>query len=330
MAEIKPLKLTDLGGGAGKLEEFAVGDTLPPSMLPPNSAGGSKNKIINGNFDVWQRGITFNNPTTYTADRWSVNPNSLSGGATYSVFQAQAAQDLVAWGAYNVIRISVSVVGSMSYIDLSQPIENVGTLQGKPITVSFLHRFGTTAKSIGVYFVQNFGVGGSATVSGQIGATITGSNNAAFTKVAATGTLPSLSGKTIGAGSSVSILIRLLGIPNAGDWVDISQVQVEEGSVATPFEHRPYGQELALCQRYYEVLEARTGGYHTAGGYLRTSAYYKVTKRVSPSLTFVVVESSNAGTVGGDGNPSAVRYLHTVLSTGDVYTQSVITASAEL
>ena len=46
----------------------------------------------------------------------------------------------------------------------------------------------------------------------------------------------------------------------SGDYIEISQVQVELGKVATPFEHRSYAEELALCQRYYYRID---GGDYT-------------------------------------------------------------------
>jgi hypothetical protein len=110
----------------------------------------------------------------------------------------------------------------------------------------------------------------------------------------------------------------------------ISSAAFQAGVFAAQSEPRFFGQELALCQRYYEILEARTGGYHIGGNSLRTSAYYKVSKRATPTLTVVVTENSNAGTPIVDSTLSSLRYLHSVTVTGDSVTQSTITASAEL
>lgn len=64
----------------------------------------------------------------------------------------------------------------------------------------------------------------------------------------------------------------------------VSKVQLEFGSVATPFEQRPYGMELMLCQRYYEIgaCKAGMGGATTVS----TSVLYAVEKRATPSLTY--------------------------------------------
>ena len=62
--------------------------------------------------------------------------------------------------------------------------------------------------------------------------------------------------------------IHLTDTRNAGDWLETTGWQYEQGSVATPFEHRSYGEELALCQRYYEKFSADdgNGGYATFCG----------------------------------------------------------------
>lgn len=60
----------------------------------------------------------------------------------------------------------------------------------------------------------------------------------------------------------------------------VSRVQYEQGSVATPFELRPIGAELALCQRYYETN--MTGVWHSS---IWTSFYFKVVKRAVPTLS---------------------------------------------
>jgi len=61
--------------------------------------------------------------------------------------------------------------------------------------------------------------------------------------------------------------------------------QFEKGSTATTFDYRPYGTELALCQRYYQHRVPTWGTPRPNGYYIHSSAYFKVTMRASPSLT---------------------------------------------
>ena len=77
------------------------------------------------------------------------------------------------------------------------------------------------------------------------------------------------------------------------DYFAITGVQLEVGSVATPFEHRSYGEELALCQRYYQKLFSSTNyGYPTSSivmAYISTDAFGSVSfaqpMRAAPTLT---------------------------------------------
>ena len=73
-----------------------------------------------------------------------------------------------------------------------------------------------------------------------------------------------------------------------------TSVQLELGSVATPFEHRSYVEELALCQRYYEGSKINLRHFTTASGqYLRQIVQYAVEKRATPTVTGVQGSQSN-------------------------------------
>ena len=69
--------------------------------------------------------------------------------------------------------------------------------------------------------------------------------------------------------------------------IEITGIQLEVGSQATPFEHRSFGEEQALCQRYFEVLFAtRAATYASTGSYVQRQGHQmKVTKRALPTIT---------------------------------------------
>ena len=91
------------------------------------------------------------------------------------------------------------------------------------------------------------------------------------------------------------------GTAGTNDWFEVAEVQFERGSVATPFEHRSFGEELALCQRYFERMLINTGirnGTFSqwSNEQYQADIYYKVRKRDSPTVTYVSYQSNITGT----------------------------------
>ena len=138
---------------------------------------------------------------------------------------------------------------------LRQRIEGVDRVQGT-VTLSFWAK-GTNpgGGSFNITNRQDFGTGGSSSSVVDTGVgdfTVT----ASWAKKTFTFTPPSISGKTLGTNNNDYYELEVFRQP-AGDTstaaytIDIANVQLEVGSVATDFEHRSFGQELALCQRYY-------------------------------------------------------------------------------
>jgi hypothetical protein len=120
--------------------------------------------------------------------------------------------------------------------------------------------------------------------------------------------LPSITGKTLGTNGDDNVSFAFRAPSNAvGTW-NIASIQVEAGSVATPFEVRPFATELALCQRYYEqsyaagtapgtstnVGLALFYGASDASSNFDFTQRYSVPKRMIISPTFYL----NTGTIG--------------------------------
>ena len=112
----------------------------------------------------------------------------------------------------------------------------------------------------------------------------------------------------------------------------VANVQFESGSVATPFEQRPFGLELVLCQRYYEVTQVNAAGYGVAGMSWRTSVPFKVMKRVEPTILVVTQTGyTNIGTISTTGtNPNSVITSAQVVNNGAFALDTALNASAEL
>jgi hypothetical protein len=224
-----------------------------------------KNKIINGDFFVNQRGFTSTTTSsTYGFDRWFIG---YSGGTvTYSAQTFTLGTAPVAgYEGTNFARVvtaSQSAAGNFTY--LQQRIEDVRTFANQTVTVSFWAKAATGTPSVGVVFEQQFGTGGSGTVVTSGGTTAITTSWVRYSK---TISVPSIAGKTIGTGTvalnlglmtSVGTTISGAGYPAVGlqnETIDFWGIQVEAGSVATPFTTASgsIGGELALCQRYYAV-----------------------------------------------------------------------------
>lgn len=214
-----------------------------------------KNYLINGAFDFWQRGTTFTSPPnwTYSADRWLVG--AFSGAIGSVTQQALTPGEIPDFDGAYFIRIAT---GTATDLDIIQKIEDVRKMAGKTVTLSFWTRTSTATNASFDYaeFAQNFGSGGSGTVATGHNSVSNGTWGTSWTRCSVTFNVPSISGKTIGANSHIQLRIDINN-SFSGNW-DITGVQIELGSTATPFS-RAAGNiqaELAACHRYYQRYSA--------------------------------------------------------------------------
>lgn len=270
----------------------------------------SPNYIINGAFDIWQRGTSFTSGIGYTADRWT---NTTAPSATITR-TAVAHAGVVPEHIQYQVDISGGSVSTAGYSYYEQPIEDVRTLAGQTATLSFYAK-GSVAGTIGTTFIQNFGTGGSAslfTLGANFNITTT------WQRYSVTVSIPSVSGKTIGANSYLDFrFVRGLGtnyapttfgIPALVDYtgtLSVTGVQLEAGAQATTFRRNsPSIQgELAACQRYYETGDFNlVWAAYTANAYSRVVVPFKSTKRDGAStvtLTVDYLSNSNTPTLWG-------------------------------
>jgi hypothetical protein len=263
-------------GGVQRLLVDASGNaTFSADMRAASFNGGPlaglRNRIINGDFDVWQRGVVPFTLSNYGVDRWLHARNNTTQSVSRQSFTL--GQTAVPNEPTYFCRTAVtSVTGAANYALLLQRIEDVRTFAGQQVTLSLWAKADAT-RNISVELSQFFGNGGSpsAVVDG-LGVNKV-SIGTSWQKITVTTTLPSISGKTLGtnndhflginiwfdAGSTYNSRTSTLG-QQSGTF-DIAQVQLEPGPVATPFEHRSQSQELALCQRYFRKVTFAGGGY---------------------------------------------------------------------
>ena len=270
----------------------ALGDAIDTSVWNIGFGQAGKNKIINGDFNIWQRGTSFSgtNQLVYTADRWLLND---FGGQVSNVAQSTFTPGAAPVAGYeNQYFATWSRAGAGSATSyFTQKIEDVRTFAGQTVTFSFWAKAAAT-ESLDFYIDQNFGSGGSATV---------GSSSTIFTlttswvRYTATVALASISGKTVGTSSFLAPTFQMQTSQGAFT-IDIWGVQLEYGSKATPFETATgtIQGELAACQRYYWRTQ---GTFETIVSSSTSVVAYvpvPVTMRTTPTAVTNVTDGSYA------------------------------------
>jgi hypothetical protein len=254
-----------------------------------NFAAG-KNKVINGDFGIWQRGTSFSSASypTYYADRFygGTDGSGITRTVSQQTFTPGAAPVAGYEGKY-FLRVNQSVAGTGSgYNVLDTRIEDVQTLAGQTATYSFWAK-ADASRTISATFTQFFGTGGSSNVDVSLG---TFSLTTSWQRFTVTFSVPSISGKTIGTGSSIG---TRFGLPlNTVMSIDFWGLQLEAGSVATAFQTATgtIQGELAACQRYYyQITDGATFQPVATALYLTNSQIvipfdFKQTMRAKPTL----------------------------------------------
>lgn len=209
-----------------------------------------KNKLINGDFGVWQRGTSgFGLGAAFNADRWQFYRDG--SGATEAITQQTFTPGTAPISGYEgqyFWRYAATVAGTGgTERSLYTKMEDVRTFAGQTATLSFWAK-ADASRTITVSLQQNFGSGGSTAVTTSL---TSQSATTSWVRYSVTVNIPSIAGKTVGTSSYLQLT---MGFPiNVIETIDIWGVQLEAGSVATPFSTASgtIGGELALCQRYY-------------------------------------------------------------------------------
>jgi hypothetical protein len=302
MSTLKVNAILDASGG-----NTATINSMTPTA---DSLQGFRNRIINGAMVIDQRNagasVTPANQA-YTLDRWQ---SQLSQNSKYSIQQVTTASAGFS-NSLKVTSLSAYTVGSGDFFAVIQAIEGYniadlswGTASAKTVTLSFQVQSSLTG-TFGGSIVSGSGsypftyTIGSANTWTTISVVI--SANTTYAPTSTTNGVGIYVCFGLGVGSSISgtagswqsgFLESATGavsvVGTSGATFYITGVQLEVGSVATPFERRDYGRELAMCQRYYWKFSASTNSRYGAGlCYSTTSAVivapFPVTMRVGPS-----------------------------------------------
>lgn len=295
---------------------------------------GMRNALINGDFKVWQRGTTTTG-YAYSADRWlayqSASVNTISRQST----------SLNGFGyCARIQRNSGATSTGVSY--LVQAVESINgyQFQGKTATLSYYARAGANFSATSSVMFANIEIS-TGTDQNYIaawagGTTVAGPKvlTTSWQLFTVTGSIPANTNQV-----AASFYYTPTGTAGANDYFEITGVQLEVGSQPTPFEQRPVGTEVALCQRYYYSSGYVWGG--NISGFIGNSSNqfgenfnfaYPVTMRVTPTLTNTFTSNDNASLLSSVATTTSVYLRETCGASQYPYSSFTYsyTVSAEL
>jgi hypothetical protein len=242
----------------GSNGETLVADSSTSTGLRYQAAiAAGRNVFINGNFDVWQRGTSTASVANgaFLADRWKTVLSGTGITATYS-------QDTSVPNGNSKFSAKLQQLGSsatsVSEFGFYQPIEggNVLPLLGKTVTVSFYYRSSQT----GLHFARLYagGLTGGTDVTNNFTVNVADTWEKKSINFSSFAAATAMSVALTAEGAGLQIGIRTFGSGGtetvaANDYFQISQIQLEAGSVATAFQTATgtIQGELSACQRYY-------------------------------------------------------------------------------
>lgn len=237
-------------------------------------AFSNPNLLINGDFQVWQRGTEISQyakENKYTADRWICG--FVNDDKTHTIRKDTDG--------------SMYIDPNTGYLKLRQVVEIPDNLRGKAVTLQVCIKSAKTDSS-NAYFQMGTGTYADGTWNS-----------------------PSLSGKTVS--TDYTVFSYKFAVPTSGlpfielycfqsNIFNIKWVKLELGENSTPFVPRPYGEELALCQRYYQKLNRGGSLYYTVGsdvGRGSTTCYVqKALSTIMRSIPTVTINGSWRATMG--------------------------------
>ena len=339
MSTLQATNLKHASSASNNLVLDANGNVTAAGTIAMATPFAMRNKIINGAMEIYQRAtgtVTLTSSAQYTLDRWASTENT---DGTMTVRQTTNAPSGFINAMYFETGTADSSLAATQYAATNQIIEGFniadlawGTASAKTVTLSFWVRSSLTGTFGGS--IRN----GSLNRSYPFTYTISAANTYEYKTVTipgdTTGTwaTDNTSGLVVtfglGVGSAFSGTantwqagnflaptgaVSVIGTASANFY--LTGVQLEVGSTATPFERRQYGQELALCQRYYFKTYSQTvapGSVNDNGritvdtnGRLGTANRYTITypyMRASPTITVYNPLTGGSGTVRGDNS----------------------------
>lgn len=213
------------------------------------------NLLINGDFQVWQRGALFRGSSGYTCDRWRIGSDG----------------EMLLEKTDRGVRITNTAIGTWHNFD--QYIEIPKSLYGNKITVTYKFSDATSVANINQLYATQVKSNMSDVIYLYGGLASNVTNNT----MSITATITS--DRTY---AYMCFGVQMKQILNAT--MNIEYIKVEIGEISTPLSPRSYGEELALCQRYYSVGYVPQIPVAADSTQLCVPIYYPVPMRVVPKF----------------------------------------------
>lgn len=330
MSTLQATNLKHGSSASNNLVLDANGNVTAAGTVAMATPFGMRNRIINGSMAVDQRNAGASQTFTaaaalaYSVDRWygyctgaNVTGQRVTGAVTntyYYRFTGAASVTAIGFGQRIEALNSADLAGTTAVLSVDLANSVLTSVTWTAYYANTTDTFGTLASPTRTQIAT-----GTFTVT----STVTRYSTQISVPAAAT--------------TGIEIVFTV-GAQTSGTWT-IGNVQLEKGTLATPFEWRPFPVLLAMCQRYYQYWGGGTNqfqlrGYNTASGALSQTIVYPVSFRTSPTISIGTVTYSNASGLAIQGNDRQGLMTVSVTASGDAYVTSSgtnqITFSAEL
>lgn len=299
---------------------WSTGEPVASADINAYLMRGNRNAIINGDMRINQRGLTSISDDAFCVDRWNI----LSDGATITIAQSSVAPSD---GKYSLSMVSGT---ANKKFGVAQYIENLNCVGmfGQMVTLSFKAKvsnatnlanikagilsWSSTVDSLTSDFVSSWGASGTTPT---LVSNWTLENTPSNLGVTTSWTTYRVQGviDTVNA-ANVAVFIWSDGTANTtSDTLYVTDVQLEIGAIASPFERRTMADELVRCQRYYEksYALATVPGTNSVAGLVQVSGSTDSANNQVINFQFKVAKRTTSYTISVwtyDGTANNWRY----------------------
>lgn len=299
-----------------KTGDTMLGDLTVPS-LNSGQLAGFRNRIVNGDMLIWQRGTSVST-SGYTVDQWR---QTSANTVTQSTDVPQG------------FSRSAKITSNATTLDFRQLIGHYGQFYtGQILTLSFWAKTSVASQTLKLFVASEDSFNSATNRVVEVNNVTIATTTTGWNKYTYTFTVKGI--------NTTNILMHLaLYIPNYTGDLYITGVQLEEGLVATPFEKLHPATILEMCQKFYFLHDYSTGGslrwtnYSTGSNDVHLNYFLPTTMRVPPTC-YALVDVNDGGEQGVSGYPGITRntvwIIVSALGAGSFVDLHYLSASAEL